>query len=155
MFRYRKRCGPKISVLVAELHTQYTVYVALQCCGYWRLYSCYCWSRLPYECIILYCKNLHCLKKMNTITQNNAVQLIYIFSKYKQEKNLNLQNSTVFLPFQHLYTSLQCTVHHCVLKTKSLTLSKSRLLLSCRVPTSQLHKSQCCPTLRPSAFSLA
>ena len=94
-----------------------------------RLNSCYCWSRLFRKLMnaLLYCaKNLHWIKK---IKQNHTEQCsLSTFSQKIEKKIRNLQNSTAFLPFQHFYTRLQCTVHHCTLKTKSPTLSKSRLL---------------------------
>ena len=74
---------------------------------------------------------------------------LFKFSQNKNKKNKNknkqkihnLQNSTVFLPFQHFYTSWQLvqsitsllvqSISPCA-KTKSPTQSKSRLL-SCRL----------------------
>ncbi len=83
-------------------------------------------------------------KKINKITQNSAAYLRFL--KINKKKIRNLQNSTVFYCFSNIYSSLQCTVHHCGVCVLE-TVADSVEVATFELPTSRLHKSRCHPTL--------
>ncbi len=103
--------------------------------------SCYCWSRLLrklIKCIILYCKDFHCLKKINRIIQNSTASLHFL--KNKQEKD----SEPAEFHNQHFCTYVRSITR--ALKrapSLSLTLSKSRLwvvdLIKLTLPNTKIY----------------